>query len=104
MNRPIHESDDSGNGTANRPRRVLTQHNTRNPTLLSRLSGVFLLRMAARTFLALLFQEPPRSTRTTTTRRQSTVWIRERSGVRHRKIQNWRSEVLQGHDASFRHF
>jgi hypothetical protein len=31
--------------------------------LLFRLSGVFLLRLAARQFWALLFQEPPRFTR-----------------------------------------
>ena len=31
--------------------------------LLLRLSGLFLFRFAARTFLALLFQEPPRFTR-----------------------------------------
>lgn len=36
----------------------------RKPTLLLRLSGEFLLRLAARTFVgSLLFQEPPRSTR-----------------------------------------
>jgi hypothetical protein len=36
--------------------------------LLLRLSGAFLLRMAERAFLELLFQEPPRSTRTITAR------------------------------------
>ena len=36
---------------------------TRNPMLLFLLSGLFLLRLAARRFLALLFQEPPRRTR-----------------------------------------
>jgi hypothetical protein len=35
----------------------------RNPRLLFRLSAVFLLRTAERTFLGLLFQEPPRTTR-----------------------------------------
>jgi hypothetical protein len=35
----------------------------RNPTLSLRLPGKLLLRLAARTFLALLFQEPPRLTR-----------------------------------------
>ena len=35
----------------------------RRPTLLLRLPGSFLLRFAARQFLALLFQEPPRLTR-----------------------------------------
>jgi hypothetical protein len=35
----------------------------RKPTLSFRLPGSFLLRVAARTFLALLFQEPPRRTR-----------------------------------------
>jgi hypothetical protein len=33
----------------------------RRPWLLLRLSAVFLLRFAARTFLGLLFQEPPRT-------------------------------------------
>lgn len=33
----------------------------RNPILLLKLSGAFLLRFAQRTFLRLLFQEPPRS-------------------------------------------
>ena len=36
---------------------------TRNPLLLFRLSGLFLLRFAERQFLGWLFQEPPRSTR-----------------------------------------
>ena len=36
---------------------------TRNPRLLFRLSGVFLLRLAERTLAGLLFQEPPRFTR-----------------------------------------
>ncbi len=36
---------------------------TRNPRLLLKLSGMFLLRMAARTFLRLLFHEPPVSVR-----------------------------------------
>ena len=36
---------------------------TRNPRLVFRLSGVFLLRFADRQFLALLFQLPPRFTR-----------------------------------------
>jgi len=40
------------------------QHN-RNPMLLLRLSGSLLLRLAARQFLGLLFQDPPRSTRDT---------------------------------------
>ena len=35
----------------------------RNPLLLFRLPGELLLRLAARKFLALLFQEPPRRTR-----------------------------------------
>ena len=35
----------------------------RNPLLLLRLSAVFLLRLAERKFLGLLFQEPPRNTR-----------------------------------------
>jgi hypothetical protein len=36
---------------------------SRNPLLEFRLSGLFLFRLAQRTFLGLLFQEPPRSTR-----------------------------------------
>ena len=36
---------------------------TRNPALLLRLSGWFLLRLAERRFCGLLFQEPPRRTR-----------------------------------------
>ncbi len=36
---------------------------TRPPELLLRLAGLFLLRLAARQLLALLFQEPPRWTR-----------------------------------------
>ena len=35
----------------------------RRPRLLLRLSGLLLFRFAARAFLALLFQEPPRFTR-----------------------------------------
>ena len=35
----------------------------RKPSLLFRLSGVFLSRLAERTLLGLLFQEPPRITR-----------------------------------------
>ena len=35
----------------------------RKPTLLSRLVGVFLLRLAERRFCALLFHEPPRKER-----------------------------------------
>lgn len=35
---------------------------TRKPLLLLRLSGLFLLRLAARAFSGLLIQEPPRST------------------------------------------
>ena len=35
----------------------------RNPRLLFRLSGVFLLRLAERTLCGLLFHEPPRFTR-----------------------------------------
>lgn len=52
---------------ANRsPREVLTRENTttnRTPLLVFWLSGVFLLRLAERAFLELLFQEPPRNTR-----------------------------------------
>jgi len=35
----------------------------RNPLLLFRLSGVLLLRLAERVFLALLLKDPPRNTR-----------------------------------------
>lgn len=38
---------------------------TRNPLLLFRFAGLFLLRLADRQFLGLLFHEPPRSTRRT---------------------------------------
>jgi hypothetical protein len=41
-------------------------HTTRNPLLLLRLSGVFLLRLAARQLDGLLFQPPPRTTRALT--------------------------------------
>ena len=54
LNRPVLALIDLGQ------RAVLA---TRKPMLLLRLSGVFLLRLAARVFLALLFQEPPRRTR-----------------------------------------
>ncbi len=40
-----------------------TTHTTRKPLLLLRFVGVFLFRFAARQFLALLFQDPPRNTR-----------------------------------------
>lgn len=36
---------------------------TRNPTLLLRFSGLFLLRLAERKLCGLLFHEPPRNTR-----------------------------------------
>ena len=39
------------------------EHNTRNPILSLRLSGVLLLRAAERALSALLFQDPPRTTR-----------------------------------------
>lgn len=39
---------------------------TRKPMLSLRLFGLFLLRLAQRTFLALLLNEPPRSTRLST--------------------------------------
>ncbi len=39
------------------------EHNTRNPMLLLRLFGLFLLRLAERALSWLLFQDPPRSTR-----------------------------------------
>ena len=38
-------------------------NNTRKPMLLFLFVGLFLFRFADRQFLALLFQEPPRSTR-----------------------------------------
>ena len=40
-----------------------TDDNTRNPLLLFVFVGSLSLRLADRTFLALLFQEPPRNTR-----------------------------------------
>ena len=52
----------NGGGWARRP-------TTRNPALLFRLSGVLLFRSAARQFLALLFQPPPRNTRAAPTPR-----------------------------------
>lgn len=39
------------------------RHTTRKPTLLLRLSGLFLLRLAERRLSGLLFQDPPRKTR-----------------------------------------
>ncbi len=47
---------------------------TRNPSLLFRLSGLFLLRLAERRFLGLLFQEPPRSTRLQDGTGQAPAW------------------------------
>jgi hypothetical protein len=47
---------------AERPSGGPTSQAQRNPLLLLRLPGWFLLRLDARVFLALLFQEPPRST------------------------------------------
>ena len=44
---------------------------SRKPMLLLRLSGSFLLRLAERTLLALLFQDPPRNTR----RKLSTITL-----------------------------
>jgi hypothetical protein len=41
------------------------KHNTLKPTLLLRLSGSLLFRAAERALSALLFQEPPRTTRAT---------------------------------------
>ena len=41
-----------------------TSRTQRNPMLSFRLSGSFLLRLAARRFLGLLFHDPPRKTRT----------------------------------------
>ena len=45
------------------PSRSVVSSAQRKPRLSFRLPGSFLLRVAARTFLALLFQEPPRMTR-----------------------------------------
>ncbi len=69
----------SGQMARNRKRRIFTgrcrfsgrsahdgccpELTTRSPRLLLRLPGSLLLRLAARTFLALLFHEPPRLTR-----------------------------------------
>ena len=38
-------------------------HTNRKPTVVFRLSGLFLLRLAARALAGLLFQEPPRKER-----------------------------------------
>ena len=43
---------------------------TRNPLLLLRLCGLFLLRLAQRTLFQLLFQEPPRNYRPVPTARR----------------------------------
>jgi hypothetical protein len=48
---------------ADRANDVLGTHTTRKPMLLFLFSGSFLLRLADRQFLGLLFQEPPRNTR-----------------------------------------
>lgn len=53
--RRIHKCGSSGSSQAEWARR--------KPRLLFRLSGLFLLRLAARKFAGLLFQEPPRITR-----------------------------------------
>ena len=59
----------SGHATGHRddpcsgPRGAKVPEAIRNPMLSLRLSGVFLLRFAARQFLGLLFHEPPRRTR-----------------------------------------
>jgi len=46
---------------------------TRNPLLLLRLCGLFLLRLAQRALFQLLFQEPPRSYRPVPTARQHSL-------------------------------
>ena len=50
---------------------------TRNPLLLLRLSGVLLLRFAERKFVALLFHEPPRNTRSGAPRLQPPRRVRQ---------------------------
>lgn len=47
----------------------------RKPTLLLRLSGLLLLRLAARTFCGLLFHDPPRNTRLEPSRRNTLILI-----------------------------
>jgi hypothetical protein len=54
--------------------------------LLLRLSGVFWLRCAARKFLALLFQEPPRSTRVALKLPCGAAQSRTRGGILRRVV------------------
>jgi hypothetical protein len=65
--RPGREGLERGGRTAGPARRGIHHAGraaaTRNPRLLFRFSGMFLLRFAGRQFLALLFQLPPRITR-----------------------------------------
>ena len=68
---------------------------TRKPTLLFRLPVVFLLRFAARRFLGLLFQEPPRKTRS----RESLLPPRlEPAGAKDRAAQTPRIGVFRVRD------
>src|SRR5579862_6100487 len=58
----VREPPDSG-AVAKADARKCRRTQTRNPMLLLRLPGSFLLRYAERQFLLLLIQEPPRRTR-----------------------------------------
>ena len=51
------------------------ENTTRNPRLLLKLSGMFLLRMAARTFLRLLFHEPPMPVRPQSQKPAAQAWF-----------------------------
>ncbi len=56
----------TGRRKARRPAAIASvprTRQTRNPLFRLRSSGLFLLRLAERQFLAVLFQEPPRRTR-----------------------------------------
>jgi len=55
---------------------------TRNPTLSLRLSGLFLLRFAARQLSASLFHEPPRRTRGVSSRPTGGGWRGARGGIK----------------------
>jgi hypothetical protein len=57
---------------------------TRKPTLLLRLSGWFLLRLAERRLCGLLFQEPPRRTR-----RDGAVQAPGRNGCEARRLRTY---------------
>ncbi len=62
MDTPMHAPPDRGQPDSG-DRGGLAERNTRNPTLLLRLSVLFLLRAEERNHSGLLFHEPPRNTR-----------------------------------------